>query len=93
MIQPSEIVTLILSLTAVMGGYLIVRRGPRPRLHAIYLGALFMIAGYVCTVMEGLVWKDAFDAVEHACYALSGVTFAVACVRLTRADASGGDAA
>ncbi len=90
MVQASEIVVLILSLSAVGVFWFIFRRERRPRLHAVYLGALFMIGGYVFTVAEGFAWPGIFNAAEHACYALAGVAFAVGCKRLTQPEASRG---
>jgi len=87
-IQPSEVVALVFSLIAVGAFWFILRHRRGPRLHMMVVGALCMIVGYVCTVLEGFVWEDAFNTIEHVCYALSGVAFAVGSLRLTRAGAS-----
>jgi hypothetical protein len=51
-----------------------------------FIGAyLALVTGYVFTVAEGFVWPDAFNVLEHASYALSGVLFAVAGFRLRAA--------
>lgn len=82
--QASEIVALVLSLTAAGVYWFVLRQDRRPRLQFLYLGALFMIGGCVFTVAEGFLWTDLLNSVEHGCYALSGVAFAAGCRRLAR---------
>ena len=61
---------------------------------AVKKGAgLLMIGGCVFTVVEGFVWPEVLNLLEHACYAMSGVAFAIGCRRLGRARDAGGGAA
>lgn len=52
-------------------------------------GYLALVAGYVFTFVEGFVWPDAFNLLEHACYAASGILFVVAVHELWRAAREG----
>ena len=52
-------------------------------------GYLALVTGYVFTFAEGFVWPDALNILEHACYALSGILFAVAAFQLLRASREG----
>lgn len=51
---------------------------------------LVLAAGYLFTVLEGFFWFDAFNTLEHACHAGSGVLYAIAVTRLARATRTGG---
>jgi hypothetical protein len=52
----------------------------------MYVGVGFMIGATVFTVVEGIAWAGGFNVLEHVCYALAGVSFAVACWRLVRTE-------
>jgi hypothetical protein len=87
--QESEIVDLLLVafLTPIMATSVrAIRIAGKRWFVAAYL---VLVSGYVFTVAEGHVWADGFNALEHAAYALSGILFAVAALRLLRASREG----
>ncbi|MBU4204245.1 MAG: hypothetical protein KKD59_09920, partial [Acidobacteria bacterium] len=36
------------------------------------------------TVIEGVIWLEFFNLLEHLCYALSGISFAAGCLSIIR---------
>lgn len=82
MIQESEIVTLILGLIAAPGAYRLHRAGALPR--AAFAGVALLVCAYVFTVLEGFVFHDLFNALEHVALAGAGVGFAAGTLRLLR---------
>jgi hypothetical protein len=79
MIQESEIINLILGIIAVLIILLIFRKLNLPSLRFFYAGFAFLLCAYVFTVVEGFIWCDFFNVLEHLSLALSGITFALAC--------------
>lgn len=75
--QPSEVANLILFLA--FGPVIIValRRTMKvvPSMCYVALGA--MLGAYVFTVAEGFIWPVALNLLEHVCYAVAGVAFAL----------------
>ena len=83
MIQQNELVTLILGMGA-MGFFVLgrvrIRELPSWRLFLLSFTAL--CAGWVLTVLEGFLWPVALNLVEHTCYAVSSILFALWCWRI-----------
>jgi hypothetical protein len=40
---------------------------------------LLILGAYVFTAIEGVLWPDLFNVLEHLCYALAGLSFAAGC--------------
>jgi len=83
MMQSNELVTLILGLGAL--GLMLARRSglrelPSSRLlvHAFYLN----VTTWAFTVLEGFVWGDLFNLLEHGASTLSAALLAVWCFRI-----------
>ncbi len=79
--QESEIANLILGVVSLLILEFVYRDRKRvkTRLKFIYLGFLLIISGYIFTVIEGVLWHDFFNFLEHLSYALSGISFAAGC--------------
>lgn len=92
MYQESEIVDLLLVafLSPIMATS--VRAIQLPGKRWFIAAYLALVTGYVFTVAEGFVWPDAFNVLEHAAYALSGVLFTVAVFRLRAVSSARDDA-
>lgn len=88
MIQPSEIVTLLYGLVALVAFFWLVRGVVIPGLAWFTAGISVMCAAYIFTVVEGLAWQDLFDACEHTSYACAGVCFCIGLIQLIRAEPS-----
>lgn len=82
--QESEIVSLAVALAFVLSIAFLRRAIRPPRIPLIYAGIFSLVGGHVCTVAEGILWYELFNALEHVCYAASGILFAVGCWRLAR---------
>ena len=90
--QDSEVVCLILTIIFALSMAILYRAERLPRLPLIYWAVALVVAAILFTVAEGLLWYSLFNALEHVCYALAGVLFAVACWRLARPGAGDGEA-
>jgi hypothetical protein len=82
--QPSEIATLILFLA--FGPVIIValRRTLHPVPSSCYIALGAMFGAYVFTVAEGFIFPELLNLLEHACYAVAGVTFALMLLEFRR---------
>ncbi len=81
MLQPSEVVSLVIALFLLP---IIVTssrsiRHPQRVLILVAVGA--MLAGYTFTIIEGFVLFDLFNTLEHAAYATAGVLTLVVMLR------------
>jgi len=82
--QESEIVTLAVSL-ALVGSLGFLRKIIHlPRMPVIYAAMFTFLGGHLFTVVEGAfpaksLGYASFNLLEHICYAVSGVLFAVGC--------------
>jgi len=47
-----------------------------------FAGYCLMTAGWIATVLEGYVWENGFNFLEHVCYAAGMIALAVWCWRL-----------
>jgi hypothetical protein len=73
--QPSEIASLVLLLAL---GPVIMAALPRllPKVpRSGYVAFFAMLGAYIFTIAEGFVFPDAFNMLEHVCYAVAGVAF------------------
>jgi len=78
MIQENEVVMLMLGLGILVFfamGRLRIREFPEWRV--FLLGYAVLNLAWVCTVLEGFLWGDALNLLEHLCYAASSVLVAV----------------
>jgi len=80
--QESEVVCLVFGAVFLGTMAFLNRQKKLPRLPALYAGVLLLFVSQVSTVAESFVWGFAFNLLEHVCYMLSGVAFALAAWRL-----------
>lgn len=75
--QPSEVANLILFLA--FGPVIVValRRTMKVVPSMCYVALAAMLGAYVFTVAEGFIWPIALNLLEHTCYAIAGVAFAL----------------
>lgn len=78
MLQQSEVVSLLLALSLAPVIYAGVHDRAFMGKRAFVVATLAMILSYAATVLEGVLLRDFFNAVEHGLLALSGLGFAVA---------------
>ncbi|MBU0674285.1 MAG: hypothetical protein KJ950_06550 [Proteobacteria bacterium] len=78
MLQSAEIINLSLAMAAIilMQHEGLLKALPNPRLFLFAL--LLIIASYCFTVLEGVLWGDFFNLLEHLCYFLAGLFFITA---------------
>lgn len=79
MFQESEIINLTLGLIAVFIVFIIFRKNKIPLLRPFTTSFFFLFGSYLFTVIEGVIWHDFLNLLEHLCLALAGVSFAVSC--------------
>jgi hypothetical protein len=92
--QPSEIVCLILILALLPVGVRMTREAGIPHRRTLMILYVFMISAYTATIVEGFIFLDFFNAIEHLSLAGAGVAAAVAAFQLRRSYAAGqGDVA
>ena len=82
--QESEIVSLIVAVAFVVSLAFLRNVIRLPRIPLIYAAIFSLMGGHLFTVAEDVIWPDLFNILEHVCYALSGVLFAVGCWQLAR---------
>lgn len=51
-------------------------------------GYLMLLLAYLFTVIEGVLWHDFFNLLEHTCYALFGFCFCYACTNMQKSEQS-----
>lgn len=85
MIQANEIINLLMGLAAIPALFLLSRYGRLPRLPLLYAGYTALMGAYVFTIVEGFVWGDLFNALEHLSLALAGLLFCAAFHQLPEA--------
>ena len=83
MIQQNELVTLVLGMS-VLGFFALgrVRIRELPRWGLFLLTYAVLCAGWVLTVLEGFFWPNTLNVLEHICYAVSSILFALWCWRI-----------
>ena len=78
MIHQAEGITLLLGLTALL--FIFLKRKELKRLpdSKILIGGFcVLVAGWVFTVLEGVVWLKLFHVLEHGCYTVSSILVAI----------------
>ena len=92
MIQENEVINLLMGLAAIPALWALSHYGRLPRLPLLYVGFGAMMGVYVFTILEGFVWGDVFNALEHACLAAAGFFFFLGFRRLDLTSRRGGSA-
>ena len=82
MFQESELINLCVSLITLVIVVSAIRKQELPGVALFYAGFCCIFAATVFTVLEGMVWNELFNTLEHFCYALGGVSFAAGCLKI-----------
>ena len=53
-----------------------------PAAKTLIAGFNVLLAGYVLTILEGLLWNDFLNVLEHICYTASSILVAVWCWKI-----------
>ncbi|MFZ5774944.1 MAG: hypothetical protein ACOY3Z_05625 [Thermodesulfobacteriota bacterium] len=85
MFQESEIINLVLSLFSLAIFIPFLRVYSLTGLRLFFVGFGLILAAQVFTVIEGVMANVFFNHLEHLCYGLSGILFAIACMRVAGA--------
>ena len=83
MIQQGEIIVLLVGLIAFI--FILSNRERLKELPAVKLlisGFILLLCGWIFTIVEGLVWNDILNMIEHICYAGSSVMIALWCWKM-----------
>lgn len=83
MIQENEIVSLLLGIGCF--AFILTNRSKIkqiPESKTLVASFYILIAGNVLTVLEGLLWNDLLNLLEHIAYALSSVLLTVWCWKI-----------
>ena len=89
MVAPNEITALVLSLCAAALVISVFRKERMPGFGIVYLAFFFVVCASFSTLVEGLLWYDFFNTIEHASFAVAGILFAVAALRMLKGDGEG----
>lgn len=83
MFQESELINLCVSFISFFIVMLTIRKREIPGFAMFYAGFCAIFAATVFTVIEGVVWRELFNTLEHFSYGLAGLAFAAGCFLLT----------
>jgi hypothetical protein len=86
MLQPSEVVGLAVALLLLPIIFTSSRTAWAPLRTLILASMLSIVAGNVFTIVEGFIWFDVFNVLEHASYAVAGIFALAALLTLRRLD-------
>jgi len=75
-----EIIVALLGIGALLFGTWNRRRlRALPAWRVLWAGFCVLLSGWILTVLEEVLWSNALNVLEHACYAASSVLMAVWC--------------
>ncbi len=84
MFEESEIIALVVALVGAFLLIFVFARRKIPELGYFYLGFFSIAAASLFTVIEGVLWKDFFNFLEHLSYTIAGISFIVGCRTLMK---------
>jgi len=80
MFLENEIVMIILGIATLIFIFINHKRIKKFPSSAIFLSSFYVLfAGWIFTVLEGVLFPELFNLLEHLCYALSSVLLTVWC--------------
>ena len=82
MFQESELINLCVSLITLVIVVSAIRKQEIPGFAWFYGGFCCIFAAAVFTVIEGVLWSELFNTLEHLCYGLGGGGFAAGCLEI-----------
>jgi peptidoglycan/LPS O-acetylase OafA/YrhL len=89
MFQESEVIALVVALVGAFLLIFVFARRDLPQLRHFYAAYFAIAAAAFFTVIEGVLWNDAFNFLEHLSYMLSAVFFILGCRNANRDFGSG----
>jgi len=84
MIQVNELINLLLTLAGTVLFYVFSRGYQLPTFRLLYAGFFMVLLSDLFTVLEGLLWFNLFNILEHGALLLAGVFFLSEIVRMSR---------
>ncbi|MEE9524899.1 MAG: hypothetical protein V3V59_09155 [Thermodesulfovibrionales bacterium] len=84
MFQESEVITLVVALVGAFLLIFVFTKRKVPELSYFYIGFFSIVAASFFTVIEGVLWNDFFNLLEHLCYAIAGISFMAGCIILLK---------
>ena len=81
MFQESELINFCISLITLIIVISVIRKNQIPDFAWFYAGFCCIFAASVFTVVEGAVYHELFDTLEHFSYTLGALFFAAGCIR------------
>jgi len=82
MFQESELINLCVSLITFIIVVSAIRKNQIPDFAWFYAGFCCIFAASVFTVVEGVVYHELFDTLEHFSYSFGAFSFAAGCIRV-----------
>ena len=79
MVQDNELVNLLSGIAAILVLIFIAGKIERGKLYFFYTAFGAMLCAYTTTILEGYLWPDFFNLVEHFSLAVAGILFAIGC--------------
>jgi hypothetical protein len=86
-----EIIDLALGLVAASIIIFVFRKWKVQKPRYFYIAFFFILSGHVFTIVEGVVWKDFFNLLEHSSVLFAGVFFYIGCRKYLRTSVRTGD--
>ncbi len=83
MLEAEELINAFFGIGFVVVLFMLLRMLRIDRLKLFFIGAVFLLLANIFTIVEGYVWQDFFNILEHAGYAAGGICFAVGCILLS----------
>lgn len=80
--QANEVASFVFGIIAAVIVLSFILREKLPSLRLVYAGFFAILAANFFTVIEGVLWGEVFNLLEHLSYALSALSFAAASWKL-----------
>lgn len=84
MIEPEELIMAIFGVVFVLVLFAQAKTLKIRELNVFLIGAVLLLSASIFTILEGILWKEVFNFIEHLGYASAGICFAVGCSLLGR---------
>lgn len=84
MFNPGEVINLVSGVIALFFLPILIRDIKSFDFRMFKTGYYMLLLAYLFTVIEGVLWNEVFNLLEHTCYALFGFFFCRACMNLKK---------
>lgn len=85
-IQQSELMGLLIAIPMMIAILLLCKKVLSGTNVMILVSALFSFFAAFFTVLEGIVFENLFNLMEHACYAFTGISLGLGCYLISAKD-------